>query len=379
MPRRRRLTDEGVRALPIKTKRYTYPDCELAGHYVRVTPKGAKTFYVVRKNEWTRIGDADAWPIEKAREKARAIIRGEGVPDTTDAVIAFYREQTVSKLRSAGTANLYLSIIEREFGGREFGSIRRSELANLGDKVAAERGNRSAEYCLVQFGALSRWYALRSDTYSSPMVKGMTRKFRTKARERVLSDPEIRTIWTEAARRDDNFGAAVRLLLLTGQRLAKVAALRWDDIRDGVWIIRTEPGERPNAGSLVLPKMALDVINGRPRIVSNLYILAGRFGSHFDSFGQAKSAFDRATGPIPHWTLHDLRRTARTLMTRAGVSSDVAERVLGHTIDGVEGIYNRHRYSEEKKVALEKLAALIETIVNPPANNVVALHARVVE
>jgi integrase len=372
MPRRKRLTDEGVRALPVKAKRYAYPDPELAGHYVRVTPTGVRTFYVVRKNEWTRIGDTDAWPIEKAREKARAIIRGEGAPDTTEFVIGLYRKQIVNKLRSARVANLHLGTIEREFKGREFSSIRRSELANLGDRVAAEHGNRSAEYCLVEFGALSRWYALRSDTYSSPMVRGMTKKFRTKARERVLSDAEIRTIWTEATKRDDNFGTAVRLLLLTGQRLAKIASLRWDEIQDGVWTLRTEEGEKPNAGSLVLPRMALDIINSRPREVSNEYVLAGRAGSHFDSFGKGKADFDRATGPLPHWRLHDLRRTARSLMSRAGVPSKHAERVLGHTIGGVEGVYDRHKYDAEKQAALAKLAELIETIVSQPAGMVIA-------
>ena len=60
-------------------------------------------------------------------------------------------------------------------------------------------------------------------------------------------------------------------------------------------------------------------------------------------------------------------------MSRAGVRPDIAERVLGHAIGGVEGIYDRHRYDEEKALALKSLAALIERIVNPPASNVVAI------
>jgi integrase len=73
--------------------------------------------------------------------------------------------------------------------------------------------------------------------------------------------------------------------------------------------------------------------------------------------------------PLPNWTLHDLRRTAKTLMTRAGVRPDISERVLGHVIAGVEGTYDRHSYADEKRDALEKLAAMIERILNPlPAN-----------
>ena len=75
---------------------------------------------------------------------------------------------------------------------------------------------------------------------------------------------------------------------------------------------------------------------------------------------------------LPRWTLHDLRRTARSLMSRAGVPSDHAERCLGHVLLGIRGTYDRHEYLNEKRHAFEALAALIQRIVNP-ANNVVAL------
>jgi integrase len=68
------------------------------------------------------------------------------------------------------------------------------------------------------------------------------------------------------------------------------------------------------------------------------------------------------------WTLHDLRRTARSLMSRAGVSADVAERCLGHTLGTIRGTYDRHAYAEEKRIAYEKLAALISQIVDPQPN-----------
>ena len=61
-------------------------------------------------------------------------------------------------------------------------------------------------------------------------------------------------------------------------------------------------------------------------------------------------------------------------MSRAGVLSEHAERVLGHVIGGVEGSIDRHTYDAEKALALEKLAALVEHIVNPPAKNVIALR-----
>jgi integrase len=84
-------------------------------------------------------------------------------------------------------------------------------------------------------------------------------------------------------------------------------------------------------------------------------------------FGKPKAALDEASG-VTAWTLHDLRRTARSLMSRAGVPSDHAERCLGHVIGGVRGTYDRHEYHREKQLAFEALAMQIERIVDPKAN-----------
>jgi integrase len=80
-----------------------------------------------------------------------------------------------------------------------------------------------------------------------------------------------------------------------------------------------------------------------------------------------------AKAEISDWRLHDLRRTARSLMARAGVRPDYAERVLGHVQQGVQGIYDRHQYRDEKADARRRLASLIESIINPPAGNVVRI------
>jgi integrase len=99
---------------------------------------------------------------------------------------------------------------------------------------------------------------------------------------------------------------------------------------------------------------------------------AGPFVFKVGSVAKLKRTFDRASG-VGGWTLHDLRRTARSLMSRAGVPSDHAERCLGHVIGGVRGVYDRHRYLEEMALAYEKLAQQIERIVNPQ-ENVVAIR-----
>jgi integrase len=169
------------------------------------------------------------------------------------------------------------------------------------------------------------------------------------------------------------FGGFIRLLLLTAQRRDKVANLRWDDIdAKGTWSIRTEPREKGNPGKLQLPKQALDIIQAQPRFVGNPYVFAGKDGHALRRNSDSKIKLDIKCG-VEDWRPHDLRRTARSLMSRAGVLSEHAERVLGHSIRGVEKIYNQHTYDEQKADALRKLAALVERIVTPQPENVVPL------
>jgi integrase len=176
------------------------------------------------------------------------------------------------------------------------------------------------------------------------------------------------------------FGAYVLTLLLTGQRRTKVAIMQWSDLVDGAWHIRSDEREKDHAGVLKLPKVVLDILQGQPRIAGSPFVFNGnpRGRRHagaaaLNGYSEGKKQLDAKLALAP-WTLHDLRRTARSLMSRAGVPSEHAERVLGHTIRGVEKVYDRHSYTDEKADALAKLAALVSTIVNPPAgDNVVTL------
>src|SRR5262249_37095253 len=145
--------------------------------------------------------------------------------------------------------------------------------------------------------------------------------------------------------------------------------MRWQDISpDGTWTIPVEAREKGTAGELALPPAALDIIRAQPHLGENPYVLAGRGNGHINGYSKAKRQFDAKLPDMAQWQMHDLRRTARSLLSRAGVSSEHAERVMGHAIGGVEGVYDRHSYRDEKADALARLAALIDGIVNPRAN-----------
>ena len=194
------------------------------------------------------------------------------------------------------------------------------------------------------------------------------------ARSRVLTDEEIRLLWAIAADAGA-YGAFLRMALLTAQRRAKVVAMRWSDIDDeGVWTIPVEPREKTNARSLKLPKLALSVIEPLPRWEDCDFVFAGRGKMPINGLSKAKRAIDAAMAeaggaPVDNWTVHDLRRTARSLMSRAGVRPDVSERVLGHAIPGVEGIYDRYSYDREKEEALAQLASLVRSITDGTARS----------
>jgi integrase len=200
----------------------------------------------------------------------------------------------------------------------------------------------------------------------------------------VLSDDELRVLWPLLSKAG-TFGALLKTLLLTAQRRDEVANMAWAEIGvDGIWTIPAERYKTKRSNHVPLSNAARNVIEARRRIDGCDYVFPSRAKTPFSGFGKRKARLDEAIliemqkhadkdaeiTLLPNWTLHDLRRTAKTLMARAGVRPDISERVLGHVIAGVEGTYDRHSYEDEKRDALEKLATIIERILNPPSSNV---------
>ena len=393
--RRKSLTDNMVAELPRRPKRYFHPDPELPMHGVRIMPSGPRSFYVVvrdpfGKQRWVRIGGTAELKIEQARDKAREVIRrireGKSAfepppvkPDSVEDVVTTWLKRHVEAkgLRSGGEVRRILGRhILPVWRNRPFAEIKRSEIAHLLDAVEDKHGAWVADTVLTTLRSVATWYATRHDSYVPPFVKGMRRvKVMDRKRDRTLSDDELRAVW-HAAEAAGTFGALVRLLLLTAQRRDKVATIKWSDLSpDGVWTIATEKGEKGNPGSLKLAQPALDIICAQPHLTNNPYVLAAARGDGaLNGFNKRKARLDDVSG-VTGWTLHDLRRTARSLMSRAKVPTENAEMVLGHARPVIVDTYDQHQYDEEKSDALQRLSALIEQIINPPADNVVPFTA----
>jgi integrase len=388
---RKNFTDIGVAALKPRAGRYTFADPQLVGHYVRVTPNAVRTFVCAARNPagkqvWVTIGGAGAMPINQARSRAREYLQRirDGLPAIAPAGASFgdvagqWLKRHVRKrgLRSEHEVTRLLNtLILPAWADREFLSLRRSDVSALLDAVEDRNGARQADYVLAIVRGIMNWFATRNDAYVPAIVRGMRRtESKKRERERLLSDDEIREVW-RAAEAGGSFGALVRILLLTAQRRGAAVRMKWSDLKDGTWTIATEEREKGNAGFLALPPAAIEIIEAQPQFGANPFVFAGRGDGPINGFSKAKAKFDAKLKTVEPWTVHDLRRTARSLMARAGVRSEIAERVMGHAIAGVEGVYNRHAYTDEKAHALAALASLLDGIVHP-RDNVAILRKR---
>jgi integrase len=395
MPRKN-LTEEGVAKLKPPPKGQTdFFDALVPGLILRVGYGGAKTWlarhYLKRRNKdgdrinvptTAKLGRYPILKLKDARERARLFLT-DPIKAKTEASVGSFRDVSENfikryidekQLRTKDEiVRRFNNLVFPHWENRQFRDIKRGDVANLLDRIVDNSGPREADKVLASIRKLMNWYATRHDDYVSVIVKGMGRyNAKDHERDRILTDDEIRTFW-KACDGMDTFGALLKVLLLTAQRREKVLTMRWNDISGEVWTIPTASREKGNAGTLQLPPAVLDIIKAQSRIAGNPFVFPGRGNKSFNNFSKRTEELRDKFPDMPHWRLHDLRRTARSLLARAGVRPDVAERVLGHTLAGIENIYNRHSYHDEKADALIRLAALIERIVHPPSGNITDL------
>jgi integrase len=313
---------------------------------------------------------------DPAKAKADSKIKADAAKaDTVTAICESYLKREGGKLR---TLDQRVSILKRQvypvLGSRPIGEIRRSEIVRLLDKVEDNSGPRAADVTLGVLRRVFHWHEKRSDEFRSPIIRGMARQnVAEHRRSRILDDDEIRKLWAATA---DNaaFSALIRFLLLTSARRNEAAGLWWNEVdADGIW---TLPASRSKTKAEVvrpLSKAAMAVLAGLPRIDGCDYPFTHNGITPIASFSDPKRKLDAASG-VTGWRLHDLRRTARSLLSRAGVHSDIAEKCLGHSRGDIIERYDQHKYIDEMQRAFEKLAREIETIIHPPEGAVIPMR-----
>ena len=184
------------------------------------------------------------------------------------------------------------------------------------------------------------------------------------ARDRVLTRDEIAKFWTASDKVGEPFGAALKLLLITGARLNEVSRMTRAELNDdGVWSIPGARTKNRKPHIVPLPPLARNILANLPRIEGG-WVFTTTGNTPISGWSKIKARLDGLMGDVPHWRLHDLRRTCATGMAEIGVAPHIVEAVLNH-ISGakasVAGVYNRAAYAAEKKAALERWAAYIES------------------
>jgi integrase len=389
------LTDRGIQALKAAAsgQRRLVWDAIVPGLAVRVTDQGVRTFVLVTRYPGSRspaprsLGVYGAITLEAARIKAREwlalIAAGTDpaavVPPAAPMSVAAVLEDFVARyVRAKGRTLRSAALIESAFarhvkpriGKIEIYKLRRSAVAAMLNEIAKASGPVAADRTLAYLSKALNWFAMGDDEFVSPIVRGMARtKPRERARDRVLSEAELRAVWL-AAESAGVFGRYLRFTLLTAVRRTEAARMKWTELDGDLWII---PAARMKAKAehvIPLSTAALELLGDR----QGPFVFTTDGVTAISGFSKFKAQFDKASG-VQGWRLHDLRRTARTLLTQAGVKEEVAEQCLAHVIGGVRGVYNRHQYLEEKRQAFEALASLVLRIVEPAAN-VVAIKGR---
>lgn len=378
-----RMTDASIAALKPASLRYEVSDPQQRGLRVAVYPSGQRTFVVRYRYdgrskkltlqagitiEQARKLSADAlFEVSQGNDPAAAKAVRRSPKDTVQGVAEEFLVRHQGKLRSV---KQYEKILRRlvlpELGHLQISSVKRRDVSRLLDKVEDRSGPPTAELTLAVVRRLFSWHAARSDDFNSPIVRGMSRiKESERRRKRILSDDELARVWKVAEEDNSAFGPYIQFLLLTGCRRTEAAAMTWNEVNRNLWTLPAERNKTKQVLVRPLSGAALAAMAKAPRIHNSYYVFTST-GGMFNT-AHRKRAFDKATRTTG-WTLHDLRRTARSLMPRAGVSEEHAERCLGHLQPAIQEVYNQHKYISEMAVAYEKLATLIGEIVAPQPN-----------
>lgn len=232
---------------------------------------------------------------------------------------------------------------------------------------------------------LFRWAVQQRKVAVNPCV-GVWHPGAPPARERVLSEFEVRLFWKACDRIGAPYGPLFQLLLLTGQRLGEVAGMRRAELsEDGAtWTIPGERTKNHRVHVVPLPPTTRRLMAGLPRIQDRTGHVFTIGGGKLTGFSNAKAQLDETMAAIARaevrgqsteaWRLHDLRRTCATGMAELGIAPHIVEAVLNHvsgTKAGVAGIYNRAAYGPEKELALARWAAHLEGLVSERPANVV--------
>lgn len=233
--------------------------------------------------------------------------------------------------------------------GRVLSTITKTDLRLLIEQKEDEGYPVAARTLYECLSTFFKWCLGRDIIVSNPMATYPPPRV-PESRDRVLSESELKAVW-RATYAMSLYGPFYRLLMLTCQRRNEVTWIKYSEIDGSTWTI---PGRRTKNGKthvVHLSQQAMDIVNSKPEFIER----------GLSGYSRAKSTLDRLSG-VSDWRIHDLRRTGATKMQEFGVLPEVIELILNHKPKGVFGIYQRHKYSKERKDALDLLGLYYESL-----------------
>jgi len=387
---------DGLKLKPGQKERIEFDD-KVTGFGIRIRVGGSRTwihqYRIGKKQRRMVLGSAKSVPLSLARENAsklEAKVKLGGDPameketarseasNTFGALVGQYLEARKSEWRERSRNEIERHLVKhaKPLNSMPIGAVSQRNVATLLADLAKETSDVTSNRVRASLCAFFGWAIREGVRLPEGNVASNTNKREERSRDRVLTDTELKTIWRACA--EDDYGAVLKLLVLTGQRANEIAELRWDEIDNNQILL---PAERTKNGrSHIIPlsepaKAILAKASGADR----KYVF-GRDDTGFQGWSKAKEKIDAriAEGkkPIAHWTPHDLRRTVATRMAELGVQPHIIEAVLNHVSGhkgGVAGIYNRATYDKEKREALNLWAAHVEALILGPRKQPVAI------
>ena len=395
------LTARTVETIKAGPKRREIADKLLPGLYLVVQPTGAKSWAVrYRIAGRPRKHTLDAYPAidlraarDLAGEALRAVAKGRDpgreklesrvvAPDTVAAVVRQFVELHCRRHNRPRHARETTRLLERNvlprWRARLMRDITRRDVLGLLDRLV-EDGPITANRTLSAIRKLCNWAVSRDIITASPCA-GVKPPTPERSRDRVLSDGELGAVWGAADNLGGTFGALVRLLILTGQRRDEVAGMRWRELTGRTWTIARERVKNNEPHDVWLAEPTLAVLNGLPRIADSDFVLTTTGKAPASDYSKKKRQLDALLpADMPAWRLHDIRRTVASGLARLGVNLPTIEKVLNHrsgSFGGIVGVYQRHDFAAEKRVALQRWSTHVQQIVGIQTAKVASLQGQ---
>jgi integrase len=332
--------------------------------------------------------------LRKAAAEQKAAVERETIEGRFGAVAERFLVEHIDRKRpkyATEVRRIFRHDILPRWGERPIRSITKADVNDLLDAKARTRelprkgtdggATLQANRTLTRLRTFFSW-AAANDFVAADPTAGVLQRGKERARDRVLDDDEIIWFWRAADAVGWPFGPIFELLLLTAQRESEVAGMRWSEldlVDKRTWTIPRERTKSDRGHLVYLSALACEILGGLPRLGDVVFTFDGHVP--VSGFGRAKGKLDvlmAAYGgaSLPSWVIHDLRRTATTIMARLKVPPHIADKILNHTggaIRGVAAVYNRYEYLDERKAALEALGRFVENLVRPTPSNVIPL------